>query len=70
MAQELLTRLRANKDLKNIPFTLQYMFNRVKMYARTLLLQYYVDDKQTKINKWNKIDEISALFTFNRSRKI
>ena len=35
MAQELLTRLRANKDLKNIPIHFAiYMFNRVKMQLR------------------------------------
>lgn len=71
MAQELLTRLRANKDLKNIPihFAIYVQLSQDAITPGHFIANTTVDDKQTKINKWNKIDEISALLPSTEAEK-
>lgn len=71
MAQELLTRLRANKDLKNIPihFAIYVQSSQDAITPGHFIANTIVDDKQTKINKWNKIDEISALLPSTEAEK-
>lgn len=71
MAQELLTRLRANKDLKNIPihFAIYAQSSQDAITPGHFIANTIVDDKQTKINKWNKIDEISALLPSTEAEK-
>lgn len=71
MAQELLTRLRANKDLKNIPihFAIYVQSSQDAIKPGHFIANTTVDDKQTKINKWNKIDEISALLPSTEAEK-
>lgn len=71
MAQELLTRLRANKDLKNIPihFAIYVQSSQDAITPGHFISNTTVDDKQTKINKWNKIDEISALLPSTEAEK-
>lgn len=71
MAQELLTRLRANKDLKNIPihFAIYVQSSQDAITPGHFIANTTVDDKQTKINKWNKIDEISALLPSTEAEK-
>ena len=63
MASEILTRLRANDDLKDIPihFAIYKQSDQNSITPGEFIANTTVDDDQTKINKWKKIDQVSAL---------
>ncbi len=63
MASEMLTRLRANDDLKNIPiqFAIYKQSGQDSITPGEFIANTVVDEDQTKISKWNKINEVSTL---------
>ncbi|WP_210129866.1 CamS family sex pheromone protein [Staphylococcus sp. GDX8P54P] len=71
MASEILTRLRANDDLKDIPihFAIYKQSDQNSITPGEFIANTTVDDDQTKINKWNKIDQVSALLPSSTAEK-
>ena len=57
MASEILTRLRANDDLKDIPihFAIYKQSDQNSITPGEFIANTTVDDDQTKINKWKKL---------------
>lgn len=71
MASEILTRLRANDDLKDIPihFAIYKQSDKNSITPGEFIANTTVDEDQTKINKWNKINEVSALLPSETAEK-
>ncbi|PTF04029.1 hypothetical protein BUY45_05675 [Staphylococcus devriesei] len=71
MASEILTRLRANDDLKDIPihFAIYKQSDQNSITPGEFIANTTVDEDQTKINKWNKINEVSALLPSETAEK-
>ncbi|UDI77920.1 CamS family sex pheromone protein [Staphylococcus taiwanensis] len=71
MASEILSRLRANDDLKDIPiqFAIYKQSDQDSITPGNFIANTTVDDDQTKINKWNNIDEVSALLPSSTTKK-
>ncbi|MCH4382973.1 CamS family sex pheromone protein [Staphylococcus haemolyticus] len=71
MASEILTRLRANDDLKDIPihFAIYKQSDLNSITPGEFIANTTVDDDQTKINKWKKIDQVSALLPSSTAKK-
>ena len=71
MASEILTRLRANDDLKDIPihFAIYKQSDQNSITPGEFIANTTVDDDQTKINKWKKIDQVSALLPSSTAKK-
>lgn len=71
MASEILTRLRANDDLKDIPihFAIYKQSDQNSITPGEFITNTTVDEDQTKINKWNKINEVSALLPSETAEK-
>lgn len=71
MASEILTRLRANDELKDIPihFAIYKQSDQNSITPGEFIANTTVDDDQTKINKWNKIDQVSALLPSSTAEK-
>ncbi|WP_322560250.1 CamS family sex pheromone protein, partial [Staphylococcus haemolyticus] len=71
MASEILTRLRANDDLKDIPihFAIYKQSDQNSITPGEFIANTTVDDDQTKINKWKKIDQVLALLPSSTAKK-
>ncbi|MCH4336667.1 CamS family sex pheromone protein [Staphylococcus haemolyticus] len=71
MASEILTRLRANDALKDIPihFAIYKQSDQNSITPGEFIANTTVDDDQTKINKWKKIDQVSALLPSSTAKK-
>lgn len=71
MASEILTRLRANDDLKDIPihFAIYKQSDQNSITPGEFIANTTVDDDQTKINKWKKIDQVSTLLPSSTTKK-
>ena len=68
MASEILTRLRANDDLKDIPihFAIYKQSDQNSITPGEFIANTTVDDDQTKINKWKKLIKCRIITIFNK----
>ena len=68
MASEILTRLRANDDLKDIPihFAIYKQSDQNSITPGEFIANTTVDDDQTKINKWKKLIKCQIITIFNK----
>lgn len=70
MASEILTRLRANDDLKDIPihFAIYKQSDQNSITPGEFIANTTVDDDQTKINKWKNWSSVSIITIFNSKK--